>query len=128
MAAIEVVDDRWTDYKSMDTATLIADDFFGAGCVLGTPVVDWRSLDLSCVSGSMSINGETVGAGTGSDIMGHPFEALAWLANLMTRRGVMLRAGEFVLLGSIVETQWVDKGDVVTIILEGLGKATALFD
>ena len=35
MAAIELVDDRWFDYKSVDTPTLIADDFFGAGSVLG---------------------------------------------------------------------------------------------
>ena len=33
MPAIEVVDDRWNNYKLIDTPTLIADDFFGAGCV-----------------------------------------------------------------------------------------------
>ena len=35
MASIEVVDDRWHDYKAIDTPSLIADDFFGLGCVLG---------------------------------------------------------------------------------------------
>ena len=35
MAAIEVVDDRWDDYHSVTTPTLIADNFFGAGCILG---------------------------------------------------------------------------------------------
>ena len=35
MAAIEVVDDRYQDYKSLDAPTLIADDFFNAACVLG---------------------------------------------------------------------------------------------
>ena len=115
MAAIEIVDDRWTDYRSVDTPTLIADDFFGAGCVLAHPVMDWRSIDLSGVVGSMSINGEVAGKGAGRDILGHPLEALAWLANLMTGRGLGLKAGEFVLLGSIVETYWVEVGDVVAI-------------
>ena len=91
MAAIELVDDRWHDYKSVDTPTLIADDFFGAGCVLGPPVTDWRGLDLTAVEGSMYINGECVGSGSGADIMGHPFEALAWLANSMAGRGRGLR-------------------------------------
>ena len=127
MCAIEVVDDRWADYRSIDTPTLIADDFFGAGCVLGVPVIEWRSCGPSDIIGSMSINGEVVGTGVGRDIMGHPFRALAWLANLMGKRGLRLRAGEFILLGSIVETHWVEKGDVVTIELEGLGKATARF-
>ena len=127
MAAIELVDDRWVDYKSVDTPTLIADDFFGAGCVLGAPVHDWQGLDLTAVQGSMYINGTSVGSGTGADIMGHPFEALAWLANSMAGRGRGLREGEFVLLGSLVETKWVERGDLVTIEQPGLGAASAQF-
>ncbi len=127
MAAIELVDDRWIDYKSVDTPTLIADDFFGAGCVLGPVVADWGSIDLSEVEGSMSINGTPVGSGKGSDILGHPFEALAWIANSLAARGKSLRANEFVLLGSLVETQWVERGDVVTIEQPGMGAATARF-
>lgn len=127
MAAIELVDDRWSDYKSVDTPTLIADDFFGAGCVLGPPIREWQALDLTAVEGSMYINGTCVGSGTGADIMGHPFEALAWLANSMAGRGRGLRAGEFVLLGSLVETKWVERGDLVTIDQPGLGSASAQF-
>ena len=127
MAAIELVDDRWVDYKSVDTPTLIADDFFGAGCVLASPVTDWQGLDLRAVKGSMFINGESVGSGSGADIMGHPFEALAWLANSMAARGRGLREGEFVLLGSLVETKWVERGDLVTIEQPGLGTASAQF-
>lgn len=127
MAAIEVVDDRWTDFRSVDTFSLIADDFFGAGCVLGRPVIDWEALDLPAAAGSMSINGEPVGAGSGGDIMGHPFEALAWLANSLAGRGAGLQAGEFVLLGSVVETHWVEKGDVVAVEIDGLVGAVARF-
>jgi 2-oxo-3-hexenedioate decarboxylase/2-keto-4-pentenoate hydratase len=127
MAAIEVVDDRWNDYKVVDTPTLIADDFFGAGCVLAKPVTDWRFVRLPYVSGSMSINGNPVGSGKGEDIMGHPLAALAWLANNKLACGSQLHAGEFVLLGSIVETKWVSPGDTVTIELEGIGRASAHF-
>ena len=128
MAAIEIVDDRWIDYQSVDTPSLIADYFFGAGCVLGESVRNWHGLALPAVSGSMSINDKLVGGGVGSDIMGHPFEALAWLANSMTERGAALRRGEFVLLGSIVETKWVEAGDLVVIEIEGLGRASAQFE
>ncbi len=125
--AIEVVDDRWVDYKTVDTPSLIADDFFGAGCVLGDSLSNWRELNLKEISGSMTINGEHVGSGSGAAILDHPLAALAWLANLMARRGRFLRAGEFVLLGSLVETKWVERGDLVEIDLGSLGGATARF-
>ena len=35
MAAVEIVDDRYADWRQTDTPTLIADDFFAAACVLG---------------------------------------------------------------------------------------------
>ena len=127
MAAIEVVDDRWVDYHAVDTPTLVADDFFGAGCVLGEPVAGWRRLDLEAISGSMAINGEVVGHGRGADILGHPFEALAWLANSLAGRGSALRAGEFVLLGSLVATRWLERGDEAVVAIEGLGGASARF-
>ena len=34
MAGMELVDARYTDYTTLDTPTLVADDFFDAGCVL----------------------------------------------------------------------------------------------
>ena len=83
MAAIEVVDDRYEDYKSLDAPTLIADDFFNAACVLGAPVDNWHELDLTAVAGRMRINGCEVGMGRGGDILGHPLNALAWLANAL---------------------------------------------
>jgi len=128
VAGMEIVDDRYVDYKSMDTPTLIADDFFDAGCVLGTAVTDWRALDLTMLTGVTSINGAEVGRGRGGDVMGHPFEALAWLANNLARRGQALRAGEFVFTGSVVETRWVNAADRVTMRIEGLGEVEAVFE
>jgi 2-oxo-3-hexenedioate decarboxylase/2-keto-4-pentenoate hydratase len=128
MAGMEIVDDRYVDYKSMDTPTLIADDFFDAGCVLGAAVTNWRALDLTALTGVTLIDGVEVGHGRGADVMGHPFEALAWLANNLARRGQSLRAGEFVFTGSVVETKWVSAGQCVTMRIEGLGEVEAMFE
>ncbi len=128
MAGMEIVDDRYVDYKSLDTPTLIADDFFDAGCVLGVPVTGWQKLDLSALTGVTRINGVEVGRGRGADVMGHPCEALAWLANNLAARGRGLRTGEFVFTGSVVETKWVNQGDRVEMEVEGLGDVVAVFD
>lgn len=124
MAAIELVDDRYHDYRALDTPTLIADDFFNAGCVLGREVADWQPLDLAALAGRMVINGKEAGRGRGSDILGHPFEALAWLANRAAQDGQPLKAGEVVLLGSVVQTVWLLPGDHVSIEIERLGEAS----
>lgn len=121
MAGIEIVDDRYADYRTLGVHTLIADNFFNAGCALGAPVTEWRALDLATLEGHMRINGREVGRGAGAMVMGHPLVALVWLAN---RRGDGLRRGEFVFLGSLVETKWLDAGDEVVIDITKLGQVS----
>ena len=128
MAAIEIVDDRYVDYRSLDTPTLIADDFFNAGAVLGPEVRAFASLDLAALEGRMIVDGETVGQGVGAAILGHPLKALAWLANAENARGRSLHAGDLVLLGSLVQTQWVNAGSIVEISVDGLGSTSARFE
>ena len=44
--AIEIVDDRYVEWETMGAPTLIADDFFAAGCVLGKAVSRTKAPDL----------------------------------------------------------------------------------
>jgi 2-keto-4-pentenoate hydratase len=129
MAAIEIVDDRYADYRSLGVPMLVADNFFNAGCVLGALRRDWRDLDLTGLEGRMWINDEQVGAGRGALVMGHPLAALAWLANTRNQyRLEPLRAGEFVLLGSVVATRWLNAGDRVKTEVQGLGQLELTID
>ena len=76
----------------------------------------------------MRINGTEVGRGFGRDIIhGHPLEALVWLANETSRCGRELPAGWIVMLGSVVQTKWVARGDIVEVDITGLGNARAHF-
>jgi 2-keto-4-pentenoate hydratase len=127
LPAIEIVDDRYSDWQTIGAPTLVADDFFAAGCVLGTPVARAAAPDLLDVIGRAVINGVEVGRGTGADVLGHPHQALAWLANHLAADGKTLRAGEIVLTGSLVKTVWLGSGDCVTMELEGLGRVDVSF-
>ncbi len=128
MAAVELVDARYVDYRNLDTWTMVADNFFNAGCVLASPVADWRAHDLSAAGGVMTVNGAEVGRGMGENVMGHPFESVAWLANTLARRNRSLCGGEIVLTGSIVETQWLAPGDAMHFAVDGLGAVSARFE
>ena len=127
LPAIEIVDDRYADWRSIGAPTLVADDFFAAGCVLGAPVARLAAPDLLTVAGRAVINGAEAGRGTGADVLGHPHNALAWLANHLAADGKTLRAGQIVLTGSLVQTVWLNAGDKVLIELEGLGNVKVEF-
>ena len=90
-------------------------------------MTSWHRLDLPGLTGTLVVNGERAGHGRGRDILGHPLDALAWLANHSLPRGGGLRAGEFVLLGSLVTTQWLQAGDEVVVEVESLGGVSARF-
>lgn len=128
MPGMEIVDARYVDYTRLDTPTLIADDFFDAGCVLGEEQVYEAGMPLDAVVGVTRINGVEVGRGRGADVMGHPVNALVWLANQRSVLGQGITAGEFVFLGSVVETKWVARGDRVEMDLAGLGRLDATFN
>ena len=128
MASIELVDDRWDDFTALPMASLLADDFFGAGCVLGAEMTNWRNLDLATLCGRMLINGNQVGEGMGGDILGHPLNALVWLADLRAKQSMPLKAGEIVTLGSLVKTVWVDKGDEIVADIDGLRRTVLVID
>jgi 2-keto-4-pentenoate hydratase len=70
----------------------------------------------------MTINGEPAGEGYGRDVLGHPLDALAWLANALAERGRSLAAGMIVMTGSIVSTKFLNPGDEAAFTFEGLGQ------
>ncbi len=121
--AIELIEDRTADYTTVTALPLIAENAWNGGIVLGQEVADWKALDLASLRGEMAINGQAVGEGHGRDVMGHPFEPLAWLANALIARGQQLREGMVVMTGSIVATKHPKPGDKATVSVEGLGTA-----
>ena len=127
LPAIEIVDDRYVQWETMGAPTLIADDFFAAGCVLGPPVARLAAPDLLDVTGRALVNGAAAGQGTGADVLGHPHNALAWLANHLAADAKGLRAGEIVLTGSLVKTLWLNAGDRAVMELAGLGSVAVAF-
>jgi 2-keto-4-pentenoate hydratase len=126
--AIEIVDDRYVQWETLGAPTLVADDFFAAGCVLGAAVKADALPDLAGITGRAIINGTLAGEGTGADVLGHPLHALAWLANHLAARGDGLEAGQLVLTGSLVKTVWLKAGDRVLMELDGLGRVEVGFD
>ncbi len=118
------MDDRNADYAQITAAKLIANNSLNAGIVLGPAVKNWNAKDLASRKGAMLIDGDVIAEGTGADILGHPLNAVIWLSNSLNARGKMLRAGDVVMCGSFVLTQFPAAGQTVTCRVEALGEAS----
>jgi 2-keto-4-pentenoate hydratase len=120
-AAVELVDDRHADYALMNAVSLIADNSWNAGIVLGQWRSEWPS--LRDVEGRVLQDGEEIDSGFGRDVLGHPFTPLAWLANHLHGRGQALRQGDVVLTGSLVVTKFPQAPSRFSYELSGIGRA-----
>jgi 2-keto-4-pentenoate hydratase len=122
LPAFELVEDGDADYKTLDAFTLVAQNTWNGGVVLGAPSADWRAVDLEGAATRCWVNDEPGGQGKTGDAMGHPFEAVAWLANLLNRRGRTLERGMIVMTGSSITTKFPSRGDRVRFVIAGLGE------
>jgi 2-keto-4-pentenoate hydratase len=127
MAAIEVVDDRYTDFRTVGAATLVADNAFNAASILGTPIVDLAGIDLGRLQARTFRDGEEIASGWSEMLLGHPLDALAWIANRRSTLGLGLAAGDFISLGSITPVQWVEGKTRYRIEVDALGSVDVAF-
>ena len=127
VAAIEIVENRYDDLKTLGTPTLIADQVYHVAAVLGEQGgVDWRALDIGALRGRMLIDGVERDSGITADLMGHPFTCLAFLASSPVAAAFGgLRAGQCVMLGSVTPPVWLDGPAEVRVMFEGLPEVTA---
>jgi 2-keto-4-pentenoate hydratase len=110
MASIEVVEERFEDFKVASKESMIADDVFSRGCILGVELDVAEVGDLKEITGFFTLNDEPcTPVGDGASIMGDPLTALSWLAALKAPDGG-LKAGVVVSLGSIVKTIYPESG------------------
>lgn len=119
-AVIEVIDDRGADYAALDMRSLVADNAWNAGLVLGAFQADFG--DLAAVAGRVMCDGVEIDRGAGADVLGHPFASLEWLANHLARQGHGLHAGDVVATGSLVTTRFPTQPGVYVFELSGLGQ------
>ena len=127
IAAIEIVDDRYTSWKDFSANYLIADDFFSAGCVLGDSKILSNVPSLTNLKGTMYINGMEIGNGYGRDILGDPMNAFSWIVSRRDIIGSFIPKGSIILLGSLVQTKWLSIGDSVEVNINDVGRVKVSF-
>ncbi len=97
---IELPGSRFVDAAAAGIAQIIADNASAGRYVLGPETKGgWREVDLACQKVRMLVDGETRTVGQGSDALGDPRLALAWLVNQLAGSGVTMKNGQLVTTG-----------------------------
>jgi 2-keto-4-pentenoate hydratase len=124
--AVEVVDSRIEDWniKLPDT---IADNASYGAFTTGPWSRSLREADLRTLGMLINQSSSRVAEGMGSASLGHPAEAVAWLANKLASFGTSLEPGDIVLSGSLGRAVPVKQGNVFVLEAHGQPPLTVSF-
>ena len=127
LPGVEIVDSRFTEWTTVGAESLIADNACHGAWVKGAPLTDWRDIDLAAQQVHLAVNGTVVQSGAGRAVLGHPLNALHWLANDLHARGETLRAGQYITTGVTTDIYLAQPGDRITADFGGVGTVGLTF-
>lgn len=123
LGAVEIIDSRIADWDITYEDT-IADNASSGMFVLGNSPRKLGEVDLELCGMTLVKNGRVVSTGAGAACLGHPVNAVVWLANKLGEFDQRLEAGEVVLSGALGSAVDVEVGDWLTAEIAGLGSVT----
>ena len=126
LPALEIVDSAIADWK-ISLADTIADNASAGGYVIGDSPRSIANLDLRLCGMVLSRNGMTESIGLGAACLGHPLNALLWLARKMAAVGRPLKAGDVVLSGALGPMVPVRAGDQFHVEIQGFSPFSVSF-
>lgn len=125
LPALELIDFRFTGTPV--GTDVVAEGVYAKAIVVGGAMTPLTGLDLALEGLVYEHNGSVTATATAAEVMGHPLNSLAWIANHLGSRGLGLRAGDLVMTGSVSKILHVKAGDTVRATYTRLGSVGARF-
>ena len=123
---LEIIDSRIEDWK-IQLADTVADNGSSAKVVVGQSRTKIEEIDLRTVGMVLYKNGKLAATGAGAAALGHPAQAIAWLANKLSEFDITLKAGELILPGALSKAIEVQKEDTISAHFGDLGSVSVTF-
>lgn len=122
---VEVAGSPFAGINNHGPAVTASDFGNNAGLILGGEIAGWRER-LSGLTCTMAINDIVIGRGGASAIPGGPLDSLAFLLNLLHRRGRRLEAGQLVSTGAATGVHDIFAGQSASADFGGDGRIDCL--
>jgi len=127
---IELPDLVVAEPAALDGAGITAINVGARLGVMGSPMTVTAAGDLVDALGRMQVavrgNGLELDQGRGSDVLGHPLNAVIWIAADLARSGLALKPGDLVSVGSFSRLLTPEPGLRVTVQYLGLPGSPAV--
>lgn len=127
LAAIEIVDSRFRDFRGTPPIHRTADCASNGGFVQGTLQPDWRRLDIAKLDASVAVDGTVVVSRSASHPAGDPLAPAVALVNDARARGG-IKAGQIMTTGSLTGVTYVKPGNRVVGTVGGVGSAEIVIE
>ena len=125
--AFEMINCRYEALPLDNAPAAIADCGLNGALVLGTPITDWRNIDVPKHAVRLLVDGEVKGEGTGALALGDPRNVLDWVINKLSRDGVSFAKGQVLSTGTCTGVVKLEPGQVATGDFGTLGKIEVRF-
>ncbi len=118
--AFELIIDRDADYSNINPLTMITDNAWCSGIVLGRELSNWEKLNLDVIRSQLLWNDEAPQDAMIKDA--NPLESLSWVSNLLTSLGRTIPKDSVIITGSVIKTRAPNKGDHIIYKVEDLSE------
>ncbi|MED0986967.1 2-keto-4-pentenoate hydratase [Bacillus paramycoides] len=123
---LEIIDSRIADWK-IQLADTVADNGSSAKVVVGDTFSSIDKVDLRTTGMTLYKNNCLIATGAGAAALGHPAQAVAWLANKLHEFNIGLKAGELILPGALSGAVAVNSKDSIQADFGSLGSVSVKF-
>lgn len=123
---LEIIDSRIEDWK-IKLIDTIADNGSSAKFVIGDGKRTLNEVNLRTNGMILKKNKKIVATGAGAAALGHPAEAIAWLANKLSNYDMTLKKGELILPGALSAALVVNAGETIEADFGDLGTVEVTF-
>ena len=107
--AFELIIDRNADYSDINPLSMITDNDWCSGIVMGKELPNWEKLNLDTIRSQLLWNDEIPQDAMIKDA--NPLESLSWVSNLLTSLGRTIPKHSVIITGSVIKTRAPQKGD-----------------
>ena len=118
--AFELIIDRNADYSNINPLSMITDNAWCSGIVMGKELPNWEKLNLDTIRSQLLWNDEIPQDAMIKDA--NPLESLSWVSNLLTSLGRTIPKDSIIITGSVIKTRAPNKGDHIIYKVEDLSE------